>query len=597
MNYIDEKFKDENPVVTVEKIISKLESMGIHINEKWNDSKIENCCSLRISIDGGIPGTNGKGVTKEFARASAYGEFMERIQSGLNFYKYQSFESDPAVYLHDWAPDKKYVSKEELLADSDWMTPICQEFGITKETIANACQIFNGEGDIITLPYYSLFEDRYVYLPQFFVEHIFGANGCCVGNTREEAWVHALSEIFERNSSMAVLKSGKPVPEIPREKLKNFKVVNKVLERIEAEGIYDVKVFDYSLGKEFPVIATRIVNKKTKGYLVNVGADPVFEIAVERTLTEIFQGRNLNNFTSLHTGAILKNVNDINTLDNVFNQVETGNGLFTVDFFVGTKEKDSVDSFPDNTNKNNKELLKYILDKYKKLGLNVYVRNNSFLGVHCYKFLVPGYSDIKGERLKAPILDYYFADRAAKTLRKIKSASVAELSELLMYRRMINGFISKKRNYNYLAGLPLANMNYSTPDIHFAYAALKCKDYGAFAKYIQSAITNSVDEETADYLSAVKFWMDFYTKGTEKEKTLDIMKTFYSESTYNKFLNNLEKDTLLDEYLIECDKNCGNCRQKDRCNYGRIKDMISVVGKEYAKFTHGQDRENFIFDF
>ena len=358
MNYIDEKFKDENPVVTVEKIISKLESMGIHINEKWNDSKIENCCSLRISIDGGIPGTNGKGVTKEFARASAYGEFMERIQSGLNFYKYQSFESDPAVYLHDWAPDKKYVSKEELLADSDWMTPICQEFGITKETIANACQIFNGEGDIITLPYYSLFEDRYVYLPQFFVEHIFGANGCCVGNTREEAWVHALSEIFERNSSMAVLKSGKPVPEIPREKLKNFKVVNKVLERIEAEGIYDVKVFDYSLGKEFPVIATRIVNKKTKGYLVNVGADPVFEIAVERTLTEIFQGRNLNNFTSLHTGAVLKNVTDINTLDNVFNQVETGNGLFTVDFFVGTKEKDSVDSFPDNTNKSNKELLK-----------------------------------------------------------------------------------------------------------------------------------------------------------------------------------------------------------------------------------------------
>ena len=597
MNYIDEKFKDENPVVTVNKIIDKLDSLGIKLNEKWNDSKIDNCCSLRISIDGGIPGTNGKGVTKELARASAYGEFMERIQSGLNFYKLQSFEADPSVYLHSYAPDKKYVTREDLLADSDWMEPICKEFGITKKTVADACVIFNGSDKIITLPYYSLFEDKYVYLPQFFVEHIFGANGCCVGNTREEAWVHALSEIFERNSSMAVLKSGKPVPEIPREKLKNFKVVNKILDRIEAEGIFDVKIFDYSCGKKFPVIATRIVNKKTKGYLVNVGADPVFEIAVERTLTEIFQGRNLDNFTSLHSAQILNNVEDINTLDNVFNQVETSNGLFTVDFFAGTDEKDDTESFPDNSDKNNKQLLKWILKKYKELGLNVYVRNNSFLGVHCYKFLIPGYSDIKGERLKAPILDYYFADRAAMVMRNIKAASIEQLSELLMYRKMIDGFISKRQNYCYLTGLPLSKMTYFAADIHFAYAALRTKNYDLFAKFTGMAMKYSDDQEVSDYLSAVKFWVDFSKNAIDKEKILAIMKIFYSEKTYSKFIVNLENDALLDEFLIECINDCANCRHNDRCNYERIRNLIATVGKEYAKFTEGQNRENFTFDF
>ena len=212
------------------------------------------------------------------------------------FYKYQSLENDDSVFLHSFAPDKRYMTKEEILADSEWMEPIAKRYNITKENIANQCQIYACSDKILMLPYYSLFEDKYVYLPAALIEHIYGANGCCVGNTKEEAWVHALSEILERHSSIEILKSGKPAPIIPREKLNEFKVVNAILKKIEEQGIYDVEILDYSYGKKFTVIATRIINKKTKGYLVNVGADPVFEIAVQRTLTEILQGRNLDNF-------------------------------------------------------------------------------------------------------------------------------------------------------------------------------------------------------------------------------------------------------------------------------------------------------------
>lgn len=45
MQYIDEKFKDETPEQTVQKIINILNDMGIFIEEKWNNSKIKNCCS------------------------------------------------------------------------------------------------------------------------------------------------------------------------------------------------------------------------------------------------------------------------------------------------------------------------------------------------------------------------------------------------------------------------------------------------------------------------------------------------------------------------------------------------------------------------
>lgn len=596
MKYIDEKFKDEKPEVTVDKIIEKLNSIGIDINEKWNDSKIENCCSLRISADGQIPGTNGKGITKEFARASAYGEFIERLQSGLFFYKYQSFENDDSVFLHSFAPDKRYMTKSEILEDSEWMEPITQRYGITKENIANQCQIYACSDKILCLPYYSLFEDKYVYLPAALIEHIYGANGCCVGNTKEEAWVHALSEIMERHSNIEILKSGKPAPIIPREKLKKFKVVNAILEKIEEQGIYDVEILDYSYGKNFPVVATRIINKKTKGYLVNCGADPVFEIAVQRTLTEIFQGRNLDNFSSASNGIVLNSVNDIPPIYNVINQIETGNGLYTVDYFTDDSSVPcAVDSFPDNDEKNNSQLLSQVIGKFRDMNLNVYIRNYSFLGFHCYKFIVPGFSEAKGEKFQEPIPSYYFADRASKTLRNIKKANIAELSELLMYHKMIEHFVSRRFNYNYLSGLPLSNLKSNLALIHFAYAAKKINNYNSFKKYIDLAIFSTADDDKdKDYLMLVKQWEEFMHNGVDKEKALKVINKFFFEDSIKRFEKNINSDTLLDDLVVECSV-CENCKRKADCCYNNIRNIIKKVGIEYGKFVDGQKKDNFLY--
>ena len=84
MRYIDEKFKEKSPEKTVETIRIILKRIGLELEETWNDSGIENCWSLRCNIKGTTePTANGKGITKDFARASAYGEFIERLQGGL----------------------------------------------------------------------------------------------------------------------------------------------------------------------------------------------------------------------------------------------------------------------------------------------------------------------------------------------------------------------------------------------------------------------------------------------------------------------------------------------------------------------------------
>ena len=99
MNHIDEKFKDAKPEDTVKKIKGILDSLNIEVSEKWYDSGLDNCYSLTVRAKGGVPLTNGKGVTRELARASAYAEFIERLQGGMLFYKYQSIIRDPDMNL------------------------------------------------------------------------------------------------------------------------------------------------------------------------------------------------------------------------------------------------------------------------------------------------------------------------------------------------------------------------------------------------------------------------------------------------------------------------------------------------------------------
>ena len=80
MRYIDEKFKENPPGETVDRLKRILGSIGIETVARSFPSGIENCHSVRVSAKMGFPGQNGKGVTEEFALASGYAEFAERLQ-------------------------------------------------------------------------------------------------------------------------------------------------------------------------------------------------------------------------------------------------------------------------------------------------------------------------------------------------------------------------------------------------------------------------------------------------------------------------------------------------------------------------------------
>ncbi len=601
MQYIDEKFKDASPQATVERIIELLKSINVEITEKWNDSGIDNCHSLIIKAGTGLPHSNGKGVTKEFARASAYGEFIERLQSGLFFYKFQSFENDPEVNLQCFAPDGKYFTKQELIDNAEWFDYLLKSYpGLTREELANQCAMYahTDDGNILCIPFYSLFEDKYVYLPAGFIEHMYSANGCCVGNTKEEALVHALAEIMERKASTQAIANGYSFPRISEDVLQSFPTVSKILKKLRECEELDVSIFDASIGNGFPVVCTRIINKNSHGYHVNFAADPILEIAIQRSLTETFQSRNISTIALDEYKPILNDTNSVRTSVNTLNQLETGNGSFSTDFFAEeltcTKE---ATRFEDNSNLSNSELLKKTLEIFRQTGSPVLARNYNFLGFPCYKVIVPGFSESRGMKLTEPVQEYALGDTVSRILRNPKKHDVADIGILKMFNQMISGIISRRRNFKFLSGLPIDNEGaitlWNATTGYFAVktndikTAIQCADI--LTKHIRVA------PEDKAYFLCVRQYLTLKSSGVDEDKLFAILNKFNKKQYVEQLERNLVNGNPFDEYVLECDgKTCTNCRYKNNCHYDYIRTLIRNAGEVYSKFTDGQNPENFV---
>ncbi|MBQ2816109.1 MAG: YcaO-like family protein [Clostridia bacterium] len=605
MQYIDEKFKDAKPEDTVKKIKGILDKLGIEVYEEWHDSGLENCYSLSVLAKGGTPSTNGKGVTKELARASAYAEFIERLQGGLLFYKYQSIIRNSEMNLHASAPDCKYMTVEELEENGDWMDQIIDTYKyprLTRKTIAQKCKMFAcaDDGKILTLPFYSLFEKKYVYLPIAFVDQIYATNGCCAGNTREEGWVHALSEILERHANVSIFTSGKSAPKFSPDVIDKYPIVSNIIRQVRESGDFDIDIFDYSLGSGFPVVSTRIINKKTHSYMVKVAADPIFEIALQRNLTELFQGRNIKNFTPGHSSAILNKVTDYPLLNNIYNQLEAGNGLYTADFFADeiTCQTDAQ-SFADNSNKNNRELLDYALSIFKKQNKQIYVRNFSYLGFPSYRFVIPGFSEALALKLIETVPEYSIGDMTCKFHRNPISASNPDLKWLLVHSDMVKPTLSKYNNFGYLSGVPIVGkINLFLIHVTRAYASYRLKAYDNAINYLNKAIHVCDEPETEDYFSCINKYLELKKSGIDEEKIKVIICKFFIKSTADKLFSNLENGkTPYDEFLLNCDfENCDSCKYKSHCCYENSKRLYQTAAKGYSTFVNGQDESEFLLD-
>ena len=289
-------------------------------------------------------------------------------------------------------PDEKIMPIADLIAQQDpYLTDIFARLNLINiwqkmallSKIAKKCHGLEDD-TIRVIPYVDLFEEKIVYLP-FALITLFGiSNGMTAGNTIEEALVQGISETYERYVHFTLLAGKSTPPEIPHEELMRYDF-GKTIAQIEKSGKYGVSVRDCSLGEDYPVSCVIISDKEKGTFGVKFGSHPSFAVSVERTLTESFQGRNLENFaTSCRVGT------DAETSDyhNIPNVGKIGCGYYPASFF-SSKPTWEYQTWSKWASSSNKEYLKKLLAHAKSQGYRPLIRDSSHLGFSSYHVVIP----------------------------------------------------------------------------------------------------------------------------------------------------------------------------------------------------------------
>jgi ribosomal protein S12 methylthiotransferase accessory factor len=564
-------------VLKAKKIIN---DFGIILTENWIESGISNCYSVRVEIINTNVGTNGKGVTKLLAMASAYAEFLERFQNGHLF----TFEKDKDMFRDVGfisSPDEiafdisTAYEKGKILIDSiiDF-NGLLDDKGYYNKFLELSREFDVNELKMNCLPFYNLIESRMESLPVF-LRSAYGTNGMCAGNTREEALVQGISEVFERYVHVRILKDGLSMPDVPLEFIKEkFPEVYNMIVEIKSSDRYDVIVKDCSMSRKLPVCASIIIDKQNQSYMVHLGSHPDLGIAIERTITESFQGRNLdmfNNEFSLEKSGI-------HISENIIGHLTVGVGEYPNGFFMTSEEKFDEELYSRNWI-SNEEMLEYYLVLCKGMGLKVLVRDCTILDFPAYHVVIPSFSEVfpLDELIMARMKTLKIVRKTMKNLKDRDRNSLELVLEYINYNIRLPHNI---KGLKYYYGMPI---NTDFEGGSFAELYFLMYGYAALGKYEKSVdLVNillklkSQDSEEYLYLKAIKELLYMMSNELDMKVSNSAMAKFYSKGILEKAVSRIETvDTwFYDYYSKDCNWKCDDCYIKGECDYPQFKNIM-----------------------
>ncbi len=378
---------------TIKNMTGILADLGMKIEiSSWRNI-VPNVWSLNIR-DAASPlcFTNGKGSTKESALCSALGEFIERLNCNF-FYNDQFFGEAIANSEFVHYPNEKWFkpgSNDEL--PDGILDPHCLAVFDPDGELQGSHLIDTNSGNkergICSIPYVRQSDGETVYFPSNLIENLFLSNGMSAGNNAHEAHVQCLSEIFERAVKKQIIEEEIALPDVPMVVLQKYPSILAGIEALEAQG-FPVVVKDASLGGQFPVMCVTLMNPRTGGVFASFGAHPSFEVALERSLTELLQGRSFEGLNDVPKPTF--NSLAVTEPENFVDHFIDSTGVISWRFFSAKAAYNFCEWDFSGSNEAESAALFKIL---KDLNKEVYVAEFNVLGTSACRILVPGYSEI-----------------------------------------------------------------------------------------------------------------------------------------------------------------------------------------------------------
>lgn len=414
--------KDASLESTIETMQAKLAARGFKLNESsllhevdgiWSTHMKDNDCPMLFS--------NGKGATELAARASAYGEFFERLGTHYfwtHFHLGETRANRPFVHY----PQERWFQPEEDGAwPADMLNAELHEFYNPDGEIDGEVLVDLNSGNvargICALPYQRLRDDTETFIPVNIIGNLYVSNGMAAGNTMMEARSQALSEIFERHIKYRIISEGLCLPEVPDDVVARFPNIAAGIAGLRKAG-FGILVKDASLGGLYPVMNVTLIHPKDQGVFSSYGAHPRFEIALERAMTELLQGRALDSLEGFPEPGF--DMSEINAVANLEIHFVDSSGVISWNFMSDTPDFEFVDW---NFSTTTEEDYHWLVDCIHGEGKDIYVADFSEQGAYSCRILVPGMSEIY------PVEDLEWENNSVGNVLRPALVRLSELSE------------------------------------------------------------------------------------------------------------------------------------------------------------------------
>ena len=425
------KGKDSDLESTIKTMKEKLHNVGIYVEESSVLNPVPYVHSLHIhDRDCRMMFTNGKGASKLACEASALGEYFERLSCNYFFADYYLGEKFANADFVHYPDEKWFVSEDDEMPEGLLDEELWSYYDPGEEL--EASEIFDtnsgvGERGICALPFRRQRDNKSIYFPVNIIGNIYVSNGMAAGNTEAEARVQALSEIFERYVKNKIISEGISLPLIPQSVLERFPHIQESIKSLESEG-FGLRVCDASLGGVYPVISVTLINPKDGSVLASFGGHPCFEVALERTVTELLQGRSLDMLDDFHAPSF--NMDEVSDAHNIEEHFINSTGLLSYEFFKEEADYEFVDWNHDGSTQ---EEFDYLSQVIHDNDFDIYIADYNHLNVYVCRIIVPGMSDIY------PIDDLQWANNnegafyreAILSLKNLDEGQCQELLEAL----------------------------------------------------------------------------------------------------------------------------------------------------------------------
>ena len=427
--------KDASLESTIATMQQKLAERGFFLNESSLLNPVEGIWSTHVKDrDCPMLFANGKGATELAARASAFGEFFERL--GTHYFWthfYLGKKRSGAEFVH--YPQERWFPHGDGSWPSELLNPELHSFynpdGVIDSSVLVDLNSGNVERGICALPYTRLRDGEVTWMPVNIIGNLYVSNGMSAGNTMMEARTQALSEIYERHIKYRIISEGLCLPDVPEAVIARYPKIVSGIKGLREAG-FGILVKDASLGGEYPVMNVTLLHPKDQGCFASFGAHPRFEIALERALTELLQGRALDALENFAEPGF--DMDEINSVSNLEIHFVDSSGVISWNFLSNTPDFPFVDW---NFSSSTEEDYHWLCQRLEKDGCDAYVADFPEQGAYACRILVPGMSEIY------PVEDLEWENNSVgnqirPALVRLSSLSEAEAKNLLADLQTLN---------------------------------------------------------------------------------------------------------------------------------------------------------------